>query len=626
MPAPEAHYVGAATCARCHQAMHATWTGGRHSKMIQRAAAGSVRGDFAAGALVLNGQRYRLRAEGGRYFITESYLTGREREHQVQYTLGSRRIQHYLTTVENGRMIVLPPSWDVQRREWFDNADIVKDTARSEKELKLVQQWNKNCFGCHVSNQQNHYEPATRTYVTQWTDYGTGCERCHGPGSDHVERYRSPAGRPTTEDRRIVRPTRLDPVRGSMVCAQCHSLRDVVAPAFTAGANYYDHFMPLLEFGPRHEGDPAYWPDGRPRRFANDAIGLWQSECFLRGGATCTTCHLDPHQPDVDRDPRLVPANNALCIRCHQNIGDRTPEHTHHEARSAGSSCVECHMPKTVMSIKAAMRDHTMSLPAPENTVAHGIPNACNGCHADRDATWAVAATKAWWPGNRRAKLVARAQTFTAARAGRMSAVDDLVTMASDATANPLVRANALGYLRSYDDPRAVSALRSGLGASDAVIRAVAATGLGDRAAASGDARAGLMRALDDPVRAVRMSAFIALINAGVAIDGDDRRRRFFLVSREFMARAHEHPHLDDADSQRDLGTMHLLTGEFDLAGAALEASLGLGDRASTYLLALARIGQRRLDDARALLRRVSPVDPFYQGAVERLKELDPPR
>ena len=52
---------------------------------------------------------------------------------------------------------------------------------------------------------------------------------------------------------------------------------------------------------------------------------------------------------------------------------------------------------------------------------------------------------------------------------------------------------------------------------------------------------------------------------------GDDQRR-FFRVSREFMARAHEHPHLDDPDSQRDLGMMHLLTREFDLAAAALEA------------------------------------------------------
>jgi hypothetical protein len=132
-----------------------------------------------------------------------------------------------------------------------------------------------------------------------------------------------------------------------------------------------------------------------------------------------------------------------------------------------------------------------------------------------------------------------------------------------------------------------------------------------------------LTRSLDDPVRAVRMAAFISIINAGVAVEGEDRQR-FWRVSREFMARAHEHPHLDDADSQRDLGMMHLLTGEFDLAAAALEASLGLGDRASIFPLALARIGQRRLEDARVLLRRMGPSDRDYQQAVERLKALEP--
>ena len=47
-------------------------------------------------------------------------------------------------------MIVLPPSWDVQRHEWFDNMEIVRP---DENDQKPVQQWNKNCVGCHVSQQ-----------------------------------------------------------------------------------------------------------------------------------------------------------------------------------------------------------------------------------------------------------------------------------------------------------------------------------------------------------------------------------------------------------------------------------------------------------------------------------------
>ena len=244
-----------------------------------------------------------------------------------------------------------------------------------------------------------------------------------------------------------------------MICAQCHSLRDVIAPGYTAGADYYDFFQPVLEYGPRKAQDPAYWPDGRPRRFSNDAMGLWQSECFLRGGATCTSCHRDTHAPDVDRNAQLASTSNALCTGCHQNLAGQLTAHTRHRADSAGSSCVECHMPKTVMSIKATMRDHTMSLPAPENTVAFGIPNACTECHADRKPQWAVEMVEKWWPQGRRLKHVARAEAFTAARAGRPEALDRLIAIAADDRQGPLMQANAAGYLGTYQGPRAAAAL-----------------------------------------------------------------------------------------------------------------------------------------------------------------------
>ena len=239
-------FVGAQACAACHQQIHADWKGARHSKMIQPATAASVVGDFSKDSVTLKGKRYRLRVANGEYFISESYLTGKEQEHRVELTLGSRRIQHYLTTIERGSIIVLPPSWDVQRGEWFDNMDIVRP---DENDQKPVQQWNKNCVGCHVSQQDNNYRAADRTYKTEWTDFGTSCERCHGPGSAHVQAYARGASGRAAGEHTIVRPTRLDPATSSMICAQCHSLRDIVAPGYTAGANYYDFFQPVLEYG-----------------------------------------------------------------------------------------------------------------------------------------------------------------------------------------------------------------------------------------------------------------------------------------------------------------------------------------------------------------------------------------
>jgi hypothetical protein len=40
-------------------------------------------------------------------------------------------------------------------------------------------------------------------------------------------------------------------------------------------------------------------------------------------------------------------------------------------------------------------------------------------------------------------------------------------------------------------------------------------------------------------------------------------------------------------------------------------------------LLALARLGQRRVDEARALLLQVAPSDSSYRAAQERLKQLE---
>jgi predicted CXXCH cytochrome family protein len=609
--------VGANVCASCHRDVHDEWQSGRHSKMIQPANASSVQGDFSNTRITLRGQTFQLRAAGGAYFITESNITGTPREHRVEYTLGSRRIQHYLTTIENGRIIVLTPSWDVQRRTWFDNMEIVRP---DEDDRTPVQQWNKNCVGCHVSQQDNHYQPSTHTYATAWTDFGTSCERCHGPGSAHVERYRNRAA--SGGDRAIVRPTRLDATASSTICAQCHSLRDVIAPGFVAGANYFDHFQPILEYGRRKESDPAYWADGRPRRFSNDALGLWQSECFVRGGATCTSCHRDPHLPDVDKNPQLGSASDALCVGCHSTIGAAVTSHTRHLAGSAGSSCVECHMPRTVLSIKARIRDHSMSLPAPENTVRFSIPNACNECHTDKPASWAVDTLATWWPDGRRAKLVARAEAFSGGRAAQSQALDRLIAIASDTTQGPLVQANAVGYLSNYTDGRALNALFNASRSDQPVIRAAALGGLGVVRGGDAARRSTLLAALDDPRRAVRIAALMAVVNLkGTPPEGVDAER-FRRVSLEFAARARLHE--DDAEVQQDLGLVQLLAGDLEPAADALQIAMGLeANRPSLrFLLGMVRFGQRRLDEARTLFREVTASDPSYAAAQSQLKRL----
>jgi hypothetical protein len=599
--------------------MHRRWAGARHSKMLQPASPATVLGDFAAGAVTLRGARFTLARDGDRYFVEGPFPAADRRRHQIAFTLGSRRVQHYLTRLPDGRIVVLPPAWDVERREWFHNLDIVNPEESAENP---VQVWNSSCYGCHVSGATKGFESRSGTYATRWSDFGTSCERCHGPGDTHVKQYAAASRRGAIRSSAIVVPTRLTPERSTMVCAQCHSLRDITVPGFMAGADYFDHFTPVLEYAQASTSDPAYWPDGRPRRFSNDAIGLWQSRCFLDGKATCTTCHADPHEPDVDRHPELSRAGNAICASCHAPIVAAGARHTRHAAGSPGSACIACHMPRTVVSLRSRMPDHTISVPAPENTVRHGIPNACTECHQDRDAAWAAGRLADWHPNGRRTRLIARADAFSAARTRDPSALDALIRLAGDDAQPPLIRANAVGYLRFYPGARAETYLAAALSSPHAPVRLTAALGLGEPGFRRDRVIPVLVNALDDASRAVRVAAALALVNLkATGLDGP-AAQRFDQARRDYLRRAELLS--DDAEVQLDAGKLLLLTRDADAAAGLLETSLRLdgGRHAARYFLALARLAQGRVEDARAQLVRIPAGDPHAAMAARVLATL----
>lgn len=578
--------------------------------MLQPATAVAIKGDFGfqGGRIVLHGATYRLRQGSDGFYISESVFSGKEQEHRVDFTLGSRRIQHYLTKLPDGRIIVLPPSWDVLRKQWFHNMDIVNP---EETDGSQVQVWNKNCYSCHVSREQKNFDTAQKTYDTRWQDFGTNCERCHGPGSDHVASHQAASAAPA----KLVVPSHLSASRGSMVCAQCHSLRNIVAENFTAGSDYFDFYLPVLEYGQKPGNDPSFWPDGRTRRFSNDAIGLWQSECFLKGGATCTACHTNVHDPAIEKNNAL--RANGICTTCHSAIGENVAAHTHHKSDSAGSACVECHMPRTVFSIKASIRDHSISIPTPENTLRYNIPNACNVCHQDHDANWTLARMKQWYTDASRQKLIGRAAAFSLARAGDHKAIDPLEKILADASQGAVVRANAVGHLSRFsDDPQVVAALEQALKDREPLVRAVAAQRIASKKT-PGEISGALIQALGDPSRSVRVGAVLSLVNLGVARPPGDDGRRFDQAAEEYLARAAILA--DDGSEQFNAGAMYLAAGKAQAAIGAFQSALRLDREVpAAYGLACAYVQAGRIDDAIRTLRVIPAKDPYF-AAAQRL-------
>ncbi|PYV14533.1 MAG: hypothetical protein DMG07_11745, partial [Acidobacteria bacterium] len=559
-PAGEPAYVGSAACGKCHAGQHRQWTQSLHSRMIQKADQTSVLGDFSRNNTLVHGHtRFEMTAREGAYWVREVGPDGKETRFRVDYTLGSKRTQHYLSRLADGRMRVVFPTWDAQKREWFHSSEIIPTGHHAEVSIQV---WNQHCYNCHVSQERQGFDLETNTYHTTFTETGINCEMCHGPGSAHAERM---AADPGAADRQIVNPKKLPPRRQVLVCVQCHTPRIIVAHGFHPGKNYYDYYMPtLMHFYIERWYDPPMWADGRMRRFATEGAALWQSKCYLKGEATCTSCH-NPHLNTIRRDPRFRDSD-VLCAGCHRDYAAqaKVAAHTRHPLRSEGSRCIACHMPATTNMIKDHERDHTISIPVPENTSLYQIPNACNTCHADRAPEWSAGWMDRWYPARPKPNL-RRARAFTLARRRSPASVELLVELLRDARESTVVRGSAAGFLGEFPGEKVAEPLIEALGDPDVMARAEAARSLSE--ARSPRAVEPLRRALADPNRIVRLNAVFALVKMGMlSVDGPDADA-FQKAKQEYLEFLQAFP--DVYGIRVDLGTYYALHHEY--AGALAE-------------------------------------------------------
>jgi len=579
-------------CANCHRTIHQEWAQSRHAKMLQPATEQSVEGDFNGRTVVLRGSSFALRHRNGGYFVNDR---------RVDYTLGGRRIQQYLSKLPDGRLTVLAPTWDNAGKNWVHDFDVGNPEEVGDKE----QVWNKSCYSCHVTGGRKNFDVERLRYDTQWTESGIGCEACHGPGAEHAAKPSVP----------MVNPARLDSSVSVMICAQCHSSRDVYVDGFKPGANYYDYFLPILQYRLPPSDDPPYWPDGRPRWVSNEAAALGESPCLLKGGASCVSCHSAAHD--------LRATGDGSCAKCHAAITAKVSAHTHHPADSQGSSCVECHMPKTVIGIAARIRDHSMSIPAPENTTRYGIPNACNLCHEDKDASWAAPQMDAWYGNKSRQKMIRRAEAFSGGQKGDPSAIPALLEALADVGAGPIIRANAAGYLGNFpNDPAAYDAVLHAFSDREPLVRATAVVAIRPRAAQKEAVAPAMVSLLRDEVATVRMNAAVALVAMGVPKFPGEDGERFERAKALYRARAEMYT--DDAQQQFAAGKFSLFSGDMDGAISAFRTALKLDPTlpAQYYLgAALARKGD--FAAARAILNLIPRNDRQYDPAQRLLADLD---
>lgn len=367
-----AHYTGSQSCQKCHAEIYERWKKTPMANVVRdpREQPDAIIPDL------------------------NSNTVAKFTKDQVALVYGSIWKQRYFTKVGDD-YYPLGSQWDVGTHAWLpyhvpdSGADWWTAFYPSDN---MQRPTGPTCDGCHSVNYDIH--------TKQVTEWNVGCERCHGPGSEHV-------AHPTRTN--ILNPAQMDDVAADDTCIQCHSQGEPrTSPiegkyydwpvGYHVGLRLQDYWK--LEDHTLGQTNFTHFADGTAHKNRMQGNDFVQSVMY-RHGVTCASCH-DVH--GTGNNAQLREPANMLCLDCHGPSSQNGPHtatleaHTHHKAKSAGSECIACHMPKieTEGVPGAFVRSHTFAFISPTMTDKYKIPNPCTSCHADKTTAWAAKELSGW--------------------------------------------------------------------------------------------------------------------------------------------------------------------------------------------------------------------------------------
>jgi tetratricopeptide (TPR) repeat protein len=205
--------------------------------------------------------------------------------------------------------------------------------------------------------------------------------------------------------------------------------------------------------------------------------------------------------------------------------------------------------------------DHSFRVPRPDLSQRLGTPNACNGCHTDKDIQWAANAFARWYKPARSAQE-RYTEALHAGRSGRPGAEAELVAVAEDGSMPAIVRATALAELGRFLSPKSVPTVLKCLRDREPLVRLGAL-----RALEAADSRVHAPNSgelLQDPVLSVRISAASLLAAAPRETLNPGQRKALDRAVQEYVAS--QQINADRPENQLNLGLLYTRTGGFEKA------------------------------------------------------------
>jgi len=356
-PPARTEYLGDQACRPCHAQQSKSYLHTAHHFATSWPSASTMKGSFSPDTNILLTSNpylhFKMTSTPDGYFqsAVEEPGPGKiiSRTERIDIVAGEpRKGQSYLFW-KGDELFQLPVTYWNEADSWVNSPSYPDGSPHFDKAII------PRCLECHASY-FDWLPPPVNRYRKTTLMLGIICEKCHGPGREHVALHREKPPLPLGTPESIVNPAKLDRDRQIDICGLCHSGNGMP-------------IMPALSFLP---GDDLRDYIDIPYATAEDAVDvhgsqvqlLRRSRCFQQTTTlTCTTCH------DVHTTQRDAASFSSFCLKCHQprqcgefpKLGDQI-----------ATNCIDCHMPMQEShalfvrangkTLRPKVRNHTIAI------------------------------------------------------------------------------------------------------------------------------------------------------------------------------------------------------------------------------------------------------------------------
>lgn len=335
-------YVGPDSCRDCHQDIYDTFILTGHAKTARPVNGETIDGCFASRSMAQddstespadagsenpcsimrtsdpNVHFEMLAKDGGHYQRVQFYDW--QFEVPMQIIMGSSKLAQTYLYWHGDELYQNNVTHVTKGDQWANSPGYIDGDAAYARPVP------ERCMDCHTT--YFDFRGSPNRYTPNSVILGVSCERCHGPGKEHIEYHQENPNAVSavaiTNPEGLTRQQQLD------ICGQCHAGTSQLkgsAMRFRPGDALADFY---------HE-EEAGASIANTVHSSNQLSRLAESECYINSEMTCSDCH---HSHEHERDEIFV--FSERCLACH-------------EEESCGmhgtigldlkANCIDCHMP-----------------------------------------------------------------------------------------------------------------------------------------------------------------------------------------------------------------------------------------------------------------------------------------